>query len=38
VVAALSAGMDGHVAKPVEPELLYQTLGAFLKGAPKHNI
>lgn len=34
VVAALSCGMDGHISKPIEPDVLYKTLGAFLTGNP----
>lgn len=34
VVAALSCGMDGHISKPIEPDVLYKTLGAFLTENP----
>lgn len=29
--ACLAAGMNGHLAKPIEPELLYRTINSFLK-------
>ncbi|WP_024737278.1 PAS domain-containing hybrid sensor histidine kinase/response regulator [Enterocloster asparagiformis] len=32
VVRAADAGMDGHLAKPIEPELLYQTLAEMFAG------
>ena len=31
VQAALDAGMDGHVSKPVEMKLLYHTISTMLK-------
>ena len=30
VVQALAAGMDGHLSKPIDPNLLYQTLADML--------
>ena len=30
VVQALVAGMDGHLSKPIDPNLLYQTLADML--------
>ena len=31
---SLDAGMDVHLSKPVEPQLLYETLEKFTKGRP----
>ena len=33
VVRASEAGMNGHLAKPIDPELLYQTLAEIIAGA-----
>ena len=30
VVKATESGMNGHLAKPIDPELLYQTLADYL--------
>ncbi len=32
---SLEAGMDGHLTKPIEPEVLYATLTRWLKPAPE---
>ena len=31
VAKAMSAGMDEHIAKPIDPKVLYQTLNKFLQ-------
>ena len=31
----IAAGMNDHVAKPIDPELLYQTLSRFHRGSPR---
>ena len=28
---ALSAGMNAHIAKPIDPQKLYETLAAYIK-------
>ena len=32
VICAAKAGMNGHLAKPIDPKLLYQTLADTLVG------
>jgi PAS domain S-box-containing protein len=34
--ACLAAGMNGHIAKPVHPEMLYETVWQFLKRGTSH--
>lgn len=35
VVSALSAGMNSHISKPIDPECLYQVLIASLRDQAK---